>query len=113
MGHQGSLGIVTEATLELVPRPEAEFSAFFGYPDFDTAWRSTGAMARSGLATLAAGALRRAQGAYLRRDDEAYIPQPEELRCVVATAMYGTSDEVRPAAKRLMKVGLDTGELPG
>ncbi len=92
MGHQGSLGIVTEATLELVPRPEAEFSAFLGYPDFDTAWRSTGAMARSGLATLAGVVLfdeRKVQ--YLRRDDEAYIPQPEELRCVVATAMYGTS----------------------
>jgi len=29
MGHQGTLGIVTEATLELVKRPEAEFSAFF------------------------------------------------------------------------------------
>ena len=37
MGHQGTLGIVTEATLELVPRPEVEFSAFFAYPDFDTA----------------------------------------------------------------------------
>ncbi|HEX2370886.1 MAG TPA: FAD-binding oxidoreductase [Acidimicrobiia bacterium] len=110
MGHQGSLGIVTEATLELVPRPEAEFSAFFGYPDFDTAWRSAGAMARSGLATLAGVVLfdeRKVQ--YLRRDDEAYIPQPEELRCVVATAMYGTADEVRPAAKRLMSIGLDTG----
>ena len=69
-------------------------------------------MARSGLATLAGVVLRRAE-AWSTYDDEAYIPQPEELRCVVATAMYGTSDEVRPAAKRLMKVGLDTGELPG
>jgi len=31
MGHQGTLGIVTEATLELVPRPEAEFAAFFAF----------------------------------------------------------------------------------
>ena len=37
MGHQGTLGIVTEATLELVPRPEVEFAAFFAYPDFETA----------------------------------------------------------------------------
>ena len=34
MGHQGTLGIVTEATLELVPRPEVEFSAFFAYPRY-------------------------------------------------------------------------------
>jgi glycolate oxidase len=54
MGHQGTLGIVTEATLELVPRPEAEFAAFFTYPDYDSAWRSTAAHAKSGLSTLAA-----------------------------------------------------------
>jgi glycolate oxidase len=110
MGHQGTLGIVTEATLELVPRPEAEFSAFFAYPDYDTAWRSTGALARSGLATLAGVVLfdeRKLD--YLRRDDEAYIPQPPEVRAVVATAMYGTADEVRPAAKRLLRIGLETG----
>jgi glycolate dehydrogenase FAD-linked subunit len=110
MGHQGTLGIVTEATLELVPRPEAEFSAFFAYPDYEKAWRSTGALARSGLATLAGVVLfdeRKLD--YLRRDDEAYIPQPPEVRAVVATAMYGTLDEVRPAAKRLLKIGLETG----
>jgi glycolate oxidase len=110
MGHQGTLGIVTEATLELVARPEAEFSAFFAYPDYETAWRSTGALARSGLATLAGVVLfdeRKLD--YLRRDDEAYIPQPPEVRAVVATAMYGTADEVRPAAKRLLRIGLDTG----
>ena len=47
--------------------------------------------------------------AYLRRDDEAYIPQPDSVRCVVATAMYGTTDEVRPAAKRLLRIGQETG----
>jgi glycolate oxidase len=110
MGHQGTLGIVTEATLELVQRPETEFSAFFSYPDYETAWRSTGALARSGLATLAGVVLfdeRKLD--YLRRDDEAYIPQPPDVRAVVATAMYGTVDEVRPAAKRLLKIGLESG----
>src|SRR5687767_9627638 len=53
MGHQGTLGIVTEATLELVPRPEVEFAAFFHYPSFQAAYESTGALATSGLASLA------------------------------------------------------------
>ena len=107
MGHQGTLGIVTEATLELVTRPEAEFAAFFSYPDYETAWRSTGALARSGLATLAGVVLfDEWKIDYLRRDDEAYIPQPPEVRAVVAAAMYGTADEVRPAAKRLLRIGL-------
>jgi glycolate oxidase len=110
MGHQGTLGIATEATLELVPRPEAEFAAFFSYPDYDSAYRSTGAMAKSGLATLAGVVLFDEKKVdYLRRDDEAYIPQPPEVRCVVATAMYGATDEVKPAAKRLMKIARDTG----
>ena len=33
-GHQGTLGICTEATLELVPRPETEFAAFFAFDDY-------------------------------------------------------------------------------
>ncbi len=68
-----------------------------------------------GLATLAGVVLfDEKKVEYLRRDDEAYIPQPDDLRCVVATAMYGTTDEVRPAAKRLMRIGKETGgELPG
>jgi len=110
MGHQGTLGIVTEATLELVTRPEAEFAAFFSYPDYETAWRSTGALARSGLATLAGVVLfDEWKIDYLRRDDEAYIPQPPGVRAVVATAMYGAADEVRPAAKRLLRIGLESG----
>jgi glycolate oxidase len=110
MGHQGTLGIVTEATLELVPRPEAEFAAFFHYPSFAAAYESTGVLARSGLASLGGVVLfdeRKLD--YLRRDDEAYIPQPEHVRAVVATAMYGTRDEVEPAARRLMRLGRESG----
>jgi glycolate oxidase len=110
MGHQGTLGIVTRATLELVPRPEVEFAAFFWYPDFRSAWESTGAITKSGLATLAGVVLfDEWKLRYLRRDDEAYIPQPPEVRAVVATAMYGTRDEVRPAAKRLMRIARGSG----
>ncbi len=110
MGHQGTLGICTEATLELVPRPEAEFAAFFGYKDFDSAYRSTGALAKSGLASLASVVLfdeRKIQ--YLRRDDEAYIPQPHNLKSVIAISTYGTIDEVKPAGKRLMQIAKGTG----
>ena len=96
MGHQGTLGIVTEATLELVTRPEAEFAAFFSYPDYETAWRSTGALARSGLATLAGVVLfDEWKIDYLRRDDEAYIPS-RRRRGRWSPAMCRAADEVRP-----------------
>ncbi len=110
MGHQGTLGIVTEATLELVPRPEMEFAAFFHYPSYAAAWESTGALAKSGLASLGGVVLvDEFKLRYLRRDDEAYIPRPDHVRAVVATAMYGTRDEVAPAARRIMRIGRESG----
>ena len=80
-GHQGTLGICTEATLELVPRPEIEFAAFFAFDDYMKAWETTGVLTKSGLATLAGVVLfDEWKIAYLRRDDEAYIPQPESVQ---------------------------------
>jgi glycolate oxidase len=109
-GHQGTLGITTEATLDLIPRPEAEFAAFFAYPDYDAAYRSCGALSKSGLATLAGVVLfDERKLAYLRRDDEAYIEQPDDVVCVNAVALYGTEAEVVPAARRVMEIGYDTG----
>ena len=110
MGHQGTLGIVTEATLELVKRPETEFSAFYAYRSYEDAWQATGEFARSGAATLAGVVLfDEWKVAYLRRDDEAYIPQPDSVQAVVAVAMYGNDDEVRASAKRMLKIGKASG----
>jgi glycolate oxidase len=110
IGTQGTLGVVTEATLELFPKPEAELAAFFGYESFEDAYRSTGALSTSGLGTLAAVILfdeRKVE--YLRRDDEAYIPLPERIKAVVATALYGVEEEVRAAAQRLHRIARETG----
>ncbi len=115
MGHQGTLGIATEATLELVTRPEVEFSAFFAYDDYMNAYRATGRLAKSGLATLAGVVLfDEWKLRYLRRDDEAYIEQPEDVRAVVAVALYGTRLEVEPASRRVMELGrIDGGRYLG
>lgn len=114
-GHQGTLGICTEATLELVPRPETEFAAFFAFDDYMKAWRTTGELTKSGLATLAGVVLfDEWKLRYLRRDDEAYIPQPEDVRSVIAVAMYGRRAEVEPASKIVMEMGrLNDGRYLG
>jgi glycolate oxidase len=110
MGAQGTLGIVTEATLELVNRPEAEFSAFWLFREYDDAWRALGDIARSGYATIAGAMLfDERKVAYLRRDDEAYIPQPDWAQAVVANALYGKRAEVEPAAKELMRLARAAG----
>jgi glycolate oxidase len=114
-GHQGTLGICTEATLELVPRPETEFAAFFAFDDYLKAHRTTGALTKSGLATLAGVVLfDEWKLRYLRRDDEAYIPQPEDVRSVIAVAMYGRRAEVEPASRIVMELGrLNDGRYLG
>ena len=77
-------------------RPEAEFSAFWMQRSFDAAWRTGGDLMRSGFATIAGVMLfDERKVAYLRRDDEAYIPQPDWATAVVAFALYGNKAEVR------------------
>jgi glycolate oxidase len=110
MGHQGTLGIVTEATLELIPRPEAEFAAFFAFDDFVNAHRTVHGIVNSGIATLAGTVLfDEKKIEYLRRDDEAFIPMPPWVNSIVATALYGTKPEVREASKLLMDLGRKEG----
>ena len=110
MGHQGTLGIVTEATLELVPRPEAEFAAFFAFDDFLNAHRTVHGIVTSGIATLAGTVLfDEKKVEYLRRDDEAFIPMPPWVNSIVATALYGTKAEVREASRILMDLGRKEG----
>jgi glycolate oxidase len=105
IGHQGTLGIVTEATLEMFPRPEAEFPAFFAFEEFNQGYKTLYDLGRTGLKTLSGAVLfDEWKIDYLRRDDEAYIPLPEKIKSVLCTICYGTKAEVDVAKKTIFKV---------
>lgn len=110
IGSMGTLGIVTEATIDLIPKPELEASLFYGFPGFDDAYHALGQVTGTGLATIAAGVLFDEEKlAYLRRDDEAYIGKPEDLRAMCAVAFYGARVEVEPAARRIQAILEEAG----
>lgn len=105
IGHQGILGVVTEATLELVPKPQVEFPAFFAFKNFEDAYKTVYELGKSGLKTLSGVVMfdeRKIE--YLRRDDEAFIPLPEWVKSVVATCCYGTEAEVSEARKVIFDI---------
>ena len=89
-----------------IPKPEAELSPVLGVRRLRRrAIACTGALARAGVATFAGAVLfDEWKVAYLRRDDEAYIPQPTDVRALVCAVMYGYEDEVRAGGKRLFRV---------
>lgn len=110
MGHQGTLGVATEATLKLYPRPEAELSPFWAFEDYDSAHRVLRELARADCGTFAGAVLFDDEKvAYLRRDDEAYIPQPANVRALICAVLYGNEDEVRAGGRRLMRIARQGG----
>jgi glycolate oxidase len=57
MGHQGTLGVATEATLKLYPKPEAELSPFWAFDDYETAHRALRELVWTDCATFAGAVL--------------------------------------------------------
>ena len=108
IGHQGTLGVTTEATLDLCKKPEAECPAFFGTGSFEESHNLALALERLGLKTMTAVVIfDNEKIEFLRRDDEAYIPQPKEVVSVVLALLYGTEVEVKAARDKVFETAVD------
>ncbi len=108
IGHQGTLGITTEATLDICKKPEAECPAFFGTGSFEESHELALAIEMLGLKTLTAVVIFDPEKInFLRRDDEAYIPQPKEVVSVVLALLYGSEGEVKAAREKIFETAVD------
>ena len=101
-----TLGIATEATLELVKRPEAEFSAFYAYPSYLDAWRATGEFAaaarrRSPASSSSTSGSSRTSAATTRRTSCSQRASRPPWQ-----AMYGNEDEVLGEADHANRQGV-------
>lgn len=110
IGHQGTLGITTEVTLDLSPRPEAELPVFFACRSFEDAHKILYAFNHSGIRSIAGMfAFDEWKVDFLRRDDEAWIPLPDWTKSAVAVCLYGTKDEVEGVKQRVFDIGEANG----
>ncbi len=107
-GHQGTLGIATEATLELIQRPEAEFTPLFAAADFETGYRAVGALARSGLATLSGVMFTDDSRIDFARREGAFAGEPD-VGVVVHAMLLGSRVEVAAAGRVVMDIAAREG----
>lgn len=106
IGHQGTLGITTEVTLDLAPRPEAQMPVFFATKSFQDSHTIALALNKSGIKCLSGVVMFDEQKVeFLRRDDEAWIPLPAWVKSAVCLIMYGTGPEVEAAKARVFEIG--------
>ena len=104
IGHQGTLGVATEITLELLPRPEAEFAATFGCESFEHAYEIAGEATALGLATLAGLHFeddRKLE--FIGRETTVFSDRAKPPKAIIGGVLYGVRDEVRGAGRRFMQ----------
>jgi glycolate oxidase len=107
-GHQGTLGIATEATLELVQRPQCEFTPMFTAPDLATAHRAAGRLARAGLATMSGVMFTDESRIAFARREGAFAAEPH-VGALAQAMLYGRRVEVRAAGREVMRIASSEG----
>ena len=104
IGHQGTLGVATEITLELVPRPEVEFAATFGVESFEAAYEIAGEATALGLASLAGLHFEDDRKIdFISRETPVLLDLAVTPGAMIGAVFYGVREEVRAAGRRLMQ----------
>lgn len=114
IGAEGTLGIITEATLRVFPKPEATAILFYAFKDFETAFKVLLKVRRTGLNPTIQLAVDRAGIEELIEKGAC----PESMEGGLVLVYEGLREEVEAQKKRTIEVlikegGVDLGEEAG
>jgi len=101
IGAEGTLGIITEATLRIEPRPEREEALLALYDDFWTAKAAGDRVTNSGLAFTT--------GEAFELPESMTYPAAPELRGALSFTFDGTDGEVEAQCSHLRRIVKETG----
>jgi FAD/FMN-containing dehydrogenase len=117
VGSEGTLALMTELTLKLLPRPRASASLLAGFADQDSGLEAAGAVFRSGLLPSAVEFMDRNAVECLRSAGACEMPR--ETDCLLLFKLDGTraclDSEVRALERLLREHGpstISTGATP-
>ncbi len=100
IGSEGTLGVVTEATLRLIPLPEASASLLAGFPDMDALMRAAGAVFGGGLLPTAMEFFDQGTLHALSKTADS-VPWPEGTAAALLLRLDGSAEAVAAELKKL------------
>jgi len=96
---------VTVATLEIFPKPEEVYCAYFGYNKLEDTLRTIKRFQRAGVGCVATwGILDYVKIEALKRDSSAFISLDPEIRCAIWWTLYGTKGEVNAVRELFTRI---------
>lgn len=108
-GSQGKLGIVTELTMKLVPRPEATASVLAGFGDLRSAMDGAASVFRAGILPCACEFMDRATLAAIRLGDS--LPLPDAAQAALLLQVDGSHACVQSELATLEQALGESGPL--
>ena len=109
VGSEGTLGIVTEATLRLVPKPEAVSTLLVFLPDDESVGRAVSAILALGIMPRCVEFLDRIALELVRPD--AGVPVPEGSRALLLVELDGDARHVPEQTERVGNAMLEAGAM--
>ncbi len=109
VGSEGTLGIITEATLRLVPKPEAVATLLVFLPDDESVGRAVSAILALGIIPRCVEFLDRIALELVRPD--AGVPVPEGARSLLLVELDGDARHVPEQTERVGNAMVDAGAV--